>query len=142
MKTKMENEKDLRSREPQVVAKPGATPSLPFNYTSKIKVGARVVGEVVGDEFVKKVHSKRHFLRKPPAIAFDIESIETAKSLGATSVKIVDLDTGIIYQVTISLLLQQGFLFNRGFGNQIGLPLKYWSCQRLQQPLINLLLHL
>jgi len=36
--------------------------------------------------------------------------------------------------VTIEFILKKGFLFNRGHGNQIGLPLKYWSYNKVQQP--------
>jgi len=99
-----------------------------------VRVGNKVVGKIVDGEFVKKVHSTKHFLHTPPAIAFDIDSLNQARNLGATRVKIIDLDTGVIYRVTIEVILKKGFLFNRGHGDQIGLPLKIWSCNKIQQP--------
>ena len=51
------------------------------NYTP-IFVGTRVVGAVKGDTFFKTIR-KSHFLRKPPAIAFDTNSLEQAKQAGA-----------------------------------------------------------
>jgi hypothetical protein len=99
------------------------------NYSRNIRVGKKIVGKVVENEFVKKVHSVKHFLHKPPAIAFDVGSLEQAQKLGATQVKIIDLDSGIVYKVTIELILEKGFRFNRGYGNQIGLTLNYWQLE-------------
>ena len=126
-------QKSPRSREPQASSRKSQKTFSKPNY-SIVRVGNKVVGKVVGGEFVKKVHSTKHFLRTPPAIAFDIDSLNQARNLGATRVKIIDLDTGVIYRVTIEVILKKGFLFNRGHGDQIGLPLNIWSHNRVQQP--------
>ena len=69
----------------------------------------------------------KHFLNTQPAIAFDVDSLNQTRNLDATRVKIFDLDTGIVYRVTIGVILKKGFLFNRGYGDQIGLALKVWT---------------
>ena len=135
----IKKEKNLQSRELQVNARKGLEPNLQSDYNT-VKVGNKIVGKVIGNEFVKKVHSSRHFLKKPEAIAFDVQTIHQALSLGATRLKILDLDTGVIYTVTISLIFSNGFYFNRGYGEQIGLSLDYWqkvkkdSAQNLPTP--------
>jgi len=132
------NQKNLRSREPQVNARPGAKPSLQSHSTPKIKVGNKVVGEVVGGTFVKRLHSKTHFLRKPRAIAFDLDTLTQAQELGASLVRIVDLDTDLIYIVSIELIYEKGFYFNRGFGDQLGLTLNHWQLESPEGPQLHL----
>jgi hypothetical protein len=95
--------------------------------STKIWVGAHSVGEVCGEEFIKKVRGSKHFLRKPPAIAFDISSLEEAKACGATTVRAIDDETGKVYQVPISTIFSKGFIFDRGHGSQIGLVFRYWQ---------------
>jgi len=97
--------------------------------STKIRIGNQTIGAVENGVFEKHVHSSKHFLRKPRAIALDQDSLIQAKNLGARIVKIVDLDTGIIYIVTIDLFYEKGFRFNRGFGDQIGLTLDHWECK-------------
>lgn len=99
------------------------------SHCNKILAGKKIVGEVINNVFSKRVHSSRHFLRKPPSIAFDIETIEQAKSKGATEVEITDLDTGRIYRISLERLLEKGFKIDRGFGLQLALPLSYWQIE-------------
>jgi hypothetical protein len=95
----------------------------------KITLGDKTIGIVANNAFIKNLHSSRHFLRKPEAICFDIESIEKVVKLGAKLIKILDLDTGRIYEASIALLKEKGIHINRGFGDQIALPLRYWKCE-------------
>lgn len=127
------NWKSPRSVTPQASSRKSRKTFSNSHYNI-VRVGNKVVGKVVGDEFVKKLHSVKHFLHTPPAIAFNLESLDQVRNLGATRVKIIDLDTGIIYRVTIEVILKRGFLFNRGFGDQIGLALKYWNFNKMGKP--------
>lgn len=95
--------------------------------SGSIYVGGRIVGEVRGGIFVKRVKASRHFLRVPPAIAFDIESLEQAQAAGAEKVKIIDTESGKIYKAFISTIWEKGFEFDRGFGKQIALLISDWS---------------
>jgi len=98
-----------------------------------ILVGADVVGSVSGVIFTKRVHSSRHFLRKPPAIALDVSSLTQAKSHGAITVEIIDLDTNRKYYAGIAKIEDEGVRFNRGHGDQIFLPLEEWHNQNREQ---------
>lgn len=92
-----------------------------------VRLGKKVVGNVKGDTLHKTVDSSKHFLRTPPAIAFDELALSKAEELGATKIKVKDKLTGITYHSTIDAVRSRGFSFNRGFGSQVGLALSEWS---------------
>ena len=91
-----------------------------------VYVGGKVVGHVSGDIFSKKVKGSKHFLRKPPAIAFDRNSLEQAERLGASKIIIHDTESRISYSGALQTVLKRGFKVNRGHGDQIALPLADW----------------
>ena len=95
--------------------------------TPILRPDGKIVGAVVGDTFRKRVQSSKHFLRKPPAIAFDVSTLLDAQRAGATWVKVTDADTGRVYRASIHAVLQDGFAVNRGFGAQVALPLSKWA---------------
>ena len=95
--------------------------------TKPVKVNKKVVGNVDGDTLNKTLDSSKHFLRTPPAIAFDELALSKAKEMGATKIKVKDKRTGLEYHTSIVNLENRGFTFNRGFGDQIGLSLSEWS---------------
>ena len=84
-----------------------------------------MVGKVEGDTFYKSI-SKNHYLQRPPAIAFDIESLEQAERAGAVYVQVTDRENGTIYKATIQHIREKGKEFNRGYGDQIYLTLEGW----------------
>jgi len=94
------------------------------NYTP-IFVGTRVVGAVKGDTFFKSMR-KNHFLQKPPAIAFDIDSLNQAEQAGAIYIEVINRDSGTIYRTTIEHIYEHGKRFNRGHGDQVFLVLDGW----------------
>ena len=94
---------------------------------TQIRVGTRIVGVVIGREFVKYARASAHFLYRPPAIALDIESLNDAQSAGADIVKIIDKESGKVYRALISTIHAKGFPVDRGYGKQIALLLSYWS---------------
>jgi len=87
----------------------------------------KVVGEIRDGVFLKKLRGSRHFLRKPPAICFDISSLKEAEEAGATHIKIIDIETGKTYHAPLRLVWEKGFTLDRGHGRQIGLPLNLWE---------------
>jgi hypothetical protein len=87
------------------------------------------VGRVRETTFEKELNGSKHFLRVPPAIAFDLITLERAKQAGADRIRILDRDAGIIYQATFSRIETDGFKFNRGYGEQIALKLHLWEHQ-------------
>ena len=91
-----------------------------------IYVNGRAVGHVEGDTFYKTLRASVHFLRRPPAIAFDVSSLYDAQDAGATKVHVTDSETGRVYVARIADILRDGRRFNRGFGDQIYYLLTRW----------------
>jgi len=97
---------------------------------TQIYSGKKVVGMVKGDTFQKSIRGSVHFLRKPPAIAFDVSTINQATEAGAVRVKVIDKESGTVYQATLEHIKEKGFTLNRGYGEQIALILEGWSRTR------------
>jgi hypothetical protein len=91
-----------------------------------IFAGSKVIGKVQGGVFYKTIQSK-HMLRKPLAIANDISALQDAINAGARRVCITNKDTGITYTATINHMFTKGVKMNRGWGEQIFLPLDEWQ---------------
>jgi hypothetical protein len=86
----------------------------------------RVVGTVSDGVLRKRVKGRRHQLQRPPAWALDVTSIEEAASKGARAIRIEDTESGREYSANLDLFRQRAFRFNRGYGDQLALPLEYW----------------
>lgn len=95
--------------------------------STPVFVGTQPVGYVAGDTFYKRLRQSRHFLKRPPAIAFDIHTLIQAEDAGATKVFVTDIETGKTYRAPISDIWRLGKRFNRGYGWQIYLPLPKWN---------------
>ena len=91
-----------------------------------IRVKNKVVGLVENGIFKKKVNGSKHFLRKPPAIAFDVDTINSAKKSGAKHIEIFDKDSNNFYLTRMAKLDEKGFEFNRGFGKQVAMVMSDW----------------
>lgn len=87
----------------------------------------RVVGVVRGDVFHKSVSGRRHFLRRPAAIAFDVDTLRQAVDAGARRVRVVDTDNGDVYEADIDEVWAHGWAFNRGWGDQVALHKRRWT---------------
>jgi len=120
------------SNERNVASRQGAS-HLSHKNSNNISIGTQVVGKVLNGVFSKRVRGSRHFLRKPPAIALDIDTLEQALRLGATKVEVYDMESGIFYRAKIDLIFEKGFKFNRGFGDQIALCLSRWEIEQTDQ---------
>jgi len=94
----------------------------------------RVIGKVQGQVFYKRIRGSKHILRVPPAIAVDTEALRAAEHLGAREVLVEDTENGTLYRASIAMFWEHGFEFNRGFGDQVGLPLHRWKVQRKGEP--------
>lgn len=95
-----------------------------------IWAAGKIVGEVRNGMFIKRARGSMHMLRKPLAWALDTQSLEDAAMVGATEVLIIDTETRTRYRASVALLRSdKAFEFNRGFGRQIGLPLRWWHVE-------------
>jgi hypothetical protein len=77
----------------------------------------KIVGMVRGEVFEKKVTGSYHFLKYPPAIACNEDALIAAQSAGALILRVIDVDTGVRYEVGIDRMLSAPKL-NRGHGEQ------------------------
>tara|TARA_R100001530_G_scaffold104276_3_gene72610 strand:+ start:4673 stop:5122 length:450 start_codon:yes stop_codon:yes gene_type:complete len=86
----------------------------------------------------KEVEQESHQLRMPPAWAMDIDVINQIKrhctwdiNMEGTRYKILfrihARDTDSTYITDLTMWDKHGVEFDRGYGKQIYLPLKYWS---------------
>ena len=96
------------------------------NNSTPIYVNGRVVGRVEDGVFRKRLRASVHFLKRPPAIAFDVDSLYDAQDAGATRVEVTDAETGRVYVARIADILRDGRRFNRGFGDQVYYLLTRW----------------
>jgi hypothetical protein len=93
-----------------------------------IWAGRKVIGQVRGDTFYKTIKNK-HMLKVPPAIANNISALEDAMRAGANNVCITNKDSGITYTASMERIFRKGVKMNRGFGEQIFLPIGEWQKQ-------------
>ncbi len=89
-----------------------------------------IVAEVRGDCLIKRAWSSSHMLRNPRGWAFDISVLDDAYFFGATWVLIIDEETGIAYSAELGAFWEQGIFIDRGYGEQLCLPLDQWATQR------------
>jgi len=88
----------------------------------------KVVGETVGNEFRKMVHSSKHFLKVPPAIAIEKTVWDSLIGEGVQLIRVKDLDHDQYWNVSYSVFDRKKMLIERGgFEKQYALPLKWWE---------------
>jgi len=94
------------------------------------RADGKAVGYISGDTLYKAAIAGSHMMRKPPGWAWDTCIIDQAVRQGVTLVKIYDGETRITYLARIQEFYDYGIYLNRGYGEQICLPLKYWQIIR------------
>jgi len=90
------------------------------------KFRKRPVGDVIGQEFVKRI-GRSGFLKQPPAICFEVYTLKQAEEAGARVIRVIDKDSGFEYCAALAKLWREGFELDRGFGKQRGLLLSEWE---------------
>ena len=101
-----------------------------------IIVKNKKVGFVSGNTFFKRVKASKHFLKKPPAIAFDVVSLDIAMEYGADKIRVLDTENDVIYSATIQDVLTNGWEINyKNFGKQVAMVKSKWdtSCRLCDQ---------
>jgi len=92
-----------------------------------VKLNGRTIGEVIASVFIKHVQGSKHFMRTPPGIAFDTETLEMAKTMGAQYVVVVDGETQKQYCARITTIEQKGLRIDHGYGPQICLQFVHFQ---------------
>jgi len=108
-----------------------STRQTPQNQASKrvpiFDHRGRRVASVQYGALLISVHGSRHQLRRPPAWCILTSVLRDAERLGATTVRIKDLDAdGLTYSAPLAAFWRDGFRLNRAHGDQRGLPLDFW----------------
>lgn len=107
------------------------------SYSSGVPVrsaSGRVVGTVSRRVLRKRVRAGEHFLHAPPAIAWDVRALLDARHLGATTTEVTDTDSGRTYSAALPLFWSKGIRLDRGHGEQLALPLPYWTVSSDGEP--------
>jgi hypothetical protein len=87
----------------------------------------KVVGYTERKTLYKTVRGEKHMLQRPRGWAWDTEIIEEADRRGVSRVEIYDCVNQKTYIASIKDFWVYGVCINRGFGNQICLPIKWWE---------------
>ena len=95
-----------------------------------VRAGELIVGRVLGDRFCKRVRAGKHMLREPRGWAIDVQSLTDAERLGAREVEIRDSESNVTYTASVERIRSKGLRFDRGFGQQVCLPLQHWTIER------------
>lgn len=95
------------------------------------------MGWVEKNTFKKNVEGSKHFLKKPPAIAFDKSTIKDAQKFGATLIEVYDKETHRTYRASMDKLWEAGIHIDRGQGQQLALPFRYWDIDDPNAPAHN-----
>ena len=77
----------------------------------------------------------QHLLRRPPAIAVQASVIEELECLGAKGVVTI-MPNGRRLFATLEDFRRYGIVIDRGFGEQVALPLKRWKEQPAEAQLM------
>lgn len=100
------------------------------NTTKKlIYVGNRRVGSVKNGVFEKTIKENQYLKFPVRSIALDTQSLRDAEEAGASSVHVKDAKAGVTYKASIAQIWRAGTSFNRGWGDQIYLPVNSWILQ-------------
>lgn len=96
----------------------------------------RIVGKVSKGIFIKRLKASQHFLRVPPAIAFDISTLVDAEKAGASNVEVEDTESGKTYSASMGVIWGKGREIDRGWGKQWALTLDHWRVKGDAQQLV------
>lgn len=91
-----------------------------------IWVNGKPVARIENRSYIKTVSGSRHFLRVPPAIAFDADTWDAYRHL-FDSVQVTDRDTLAIRSLTADQFDSKRFEIDRGFGRQYAVVLDAWD---------------
>lgn len=98
------------------------------------RADGHVVGFAQNNIFCKQVSAAKHLLHKPLGWACDRDILDQEVAHGATAVLIMDKDSGNHYQAPIEAFAEYGIPLNRGFGDQMVLPMPRWTVKCFQKP--------
>lgn len=105
------------------------TPANSVNRGVEVYEGNKIIGQIDGRTFVKKVKGSKHQLRKPPAWAISKQAFCGEILPNTENIIVWDSETGTRYEVATSTFADQAFEIERGFEPQLALELRHWHTQ-------------
>jgi hypothetical protein len=87
----------------------------------------KLIGMCKGNSLYKNLYQSKHLLIKPRGWASDVSVLKEAERLGLEFITINELENGVEYKARINDFWLHGIPLNRGHGDQLCLPLEYWS---------------
>lgn len=93
--------------------------------------GGRVAGCLLESGVLRRiVIGSRHLMRNPVGWSLGEETIREAISDGVRTIQVLDRETGAEFWAALSDFVRLGVQFERGYGRQICLPIRYWARSR------------
>jgi hypothetical protein len=79
----------------------------------------KVIGEVQGDTYVKKVRESKHMHRNPRGWAIDLNALLKIEQMGVENVEIIDTESGKLYRCKLETFWERGQMLDKGYGKQM-----------------------
>lgn len=89
-------------------------------------IDGNIIGSVENGVFTKRVQGSTHMLKTPPAWAIDCKAFLEQVFFHAHTIRIVEKKSKAIYEISTKTFNNRKVYFDRGFGPQYFVPLKYW----------------
>jgi hypothetical protein len=96
--------------------------------------GGKLIGGGIDRWFVKHLRSSRDLFHEVLGWAIDVNNLEGLDQEGVQKIWVIDFDTDIIYQATLSDFAEYGLPVHGSQERQICLPIQYWSISRGELP--------
>lgn len=87
----------------------------------------RVIGDIDGGVFYKRVNPEIHMVRRPPSWATDADSFDREVAPNCHTIVLIDITSDKQWEVSVEMFLKHRFKLNRGHGKQYALVLKWWT---------------
>lgn len=89
-------------------------------------IDGNIIGSIENGVFTKRVQGSAHMFRTPPAWAIDCKAFLEEIFLQAHMIRVVEKESGTVYEIGTRTFNNRKVYFDRGFGPQYFVPLKYW----------------
>jgi hypothetical protein len=99
----------------------------------KLRYQTKIIGDLDGNIFRKKVKASKHLMRIYDAWGIDYQAFQEYLLPINAEIEITDIESGIIYYTTANVFNSMGFNKEYGDGRQIFLARKYFSQENKYQ---------
>ena len=96
-------------------------------------VDGKVIGNLEGGVFSKRVRGRIHMLRSPRAWAIDARAYDTEIRQYTHTIEVYDMDTQLTYRCSTALFDSKRGMLDRKFGKQYFLPMHHWQVLTKEQ---------